>query len=177
MKKFKWKSFVICNQKNPKQACSKKTIYRGHIFLCHLPFLAGILIFSTHHLGLTLLRASASYSYESHVATAYSSTIYTKSNIYFIRMRLTNKLRLTYLYLSKEPSNDAKIYFVRSQIIFDLKCLHLIWVFCVCFSICLFVCKFVGLCLFVNWSGHLSAPRQNCSQLLLVDENKRLAKR
>ena len=31
---------------------------------CHLPFLAGILIFLTLHLGLTLMKATASYSYE-----------------------------------------------------------------------------------------------------------------
>ena len=36
--------------------------------LCHLPFLAGILIFLTLHLGLTLMKATASYSYEGLVA-------------------------------------------------------------------------------------------------------------
>ena len=39
-------------------------------FLCYLPFLAGILAFSTLHLDLTSVRATASYSYEGLVAMA-----------------------------------------------------------------------------------------------------------
>ena len=34
------------------------------IKLCHLPFLGGILVFLTLHLGLTSMRATASYSYQ-----------------------------------------------------------------------------------------------------------------
>ena len=33
-------------------------------FFCHLPFLAGIVVVSTHNLGLTSMRATASYSYD-----------------------------------------------------------------------------------------------------------------
>ena len=40
------------------------------VFLCHFPFLAGILIFLTLHLGLTSMRATAYYSYEGLVAAA-----------------------------------------------------------------------------------------------------------
>ena len=38
--------------------------------LCHLPFLADILIFLTLHLVLTSIRATSSYLYEELVATA-----------------------------------------------------------------------------------------------------------
>ena len=41
-----------------------------YFLFCHLPFLAGFLLFSTHHLGLTSKRATASYSYEGLVAAA-----------------------------------------------------------------------------------------------------------
>ena len=44
----------------------------GCTFLCHLPFLAGILTLSTLHLGLTLMRVTASYPYVGLVATANS---------------------------------------------------------------------------------------------------------
>ena len=37
---------------------------------CHLPYLVGILDFSTLHLGLTSMRATASYSYEGLLALA-----------------------------------------------------------------------------------------------------------
>ena len=40
-------------------------------FFCHLPFFAGILFFLTHHLGLTLMRATASYLYEGLVASPF----------------------------------------------------------------------------------------------------------
>ena len=39
-------------------------------FFCHLPFLTGILTFSTLHLDLTLVRVTASYLYEGLVAAA-----------------------------------------------------------------------------------------------------------
>ena len=39
-------------------------------FLCYLPFLAGILVFMTLHVGLTTMRATASYLYEGLVAAA-----------------------------------------------------------------------------------------------------------
>ena len=42
----------------------------AHPFFCHLPFLAGILVFSTLDLGLTSMRATAFYSYEGLVAAA-----------------------------------------------------------------------------------------------------------
>ena len=35
-----------------------------YFLLCHLSFLAGILVFWTLHLGLTLMRPAASYLYE-----------------------------------------------------------------------------------------------------------------
>ena len=41
------------------------------IKLCHLPFLGGILVFLTLHLGLTSMRATASYSYEVLVAATF----------------------------------------------------------------------------------------------------------
>ena len=37
---------------------------RFNCFICHLPFLVDILAFSILHLGLTLMRVTASYSYE-----------------------------------------------------------------------------------------------------------------
>ena len=40
------------------------------IFFCHLPFLAGIITFSTLRLDLTSARVTASYSYEGLVAVA-----------------------------------------------------------------------------------------------------------
>ena len=51
---------------------SKIGNYLTHsLFLfCHLPFLAGILVFSTLHLGLTSMRATASYLYEGLAAAA-----------------------------------------------------------------------------------------------------------
>ena len=41
--------------------------YCNFVF-CHFPFRVGILFFSTHHLGLTLMRATAFYPYEGLVA-------------------------------------------------------------------------------------------------------------
>ena len=35
-------------------------------FFTHLPFLAGMFVFSIHHLGLASMKVTASYSYEGH---------------------------------------------------------------------------------------------------------------
>ena len=40
------------------------------IFLCYIPFLAGLLVFLILHLGLTSMRVTAYYSYEELVAAA-----------------------------------------------------------------------------------------------------------
>ena len=52
---------------------NSKLVSRAAIFLnlfCHLPFLVGILIFLTLHLGLTLMRVTAFYLYEGLLAMA-----------------------------------------------------------------------------------------------------------
>ena len=63
-------------------------------FFFHLPFLVGILIFWTHHLGLTSKRATASYLYEGLVAAAIT-TLLIESN--FLQALLLYTLPLAFM--------------------------------------------------------------------------------
>ena len=65
-----------------------------HPFFFHLLFLVGILIFWTHHLGLTSKRATASYLYEGLVAAAIT-TLLIESN--FLQALLLYTLPLAFM--------------------------------------------------------------------------------
>ena len=66
---------IICVRKSLKVFFWMFATFSGR-YLFKIPFLAGILIFSTLHLGLTSMRATASYLYERLVAAACYSIVY-----------------------------------------------------------------------------------------------------